>query len=379
MAETSDPQESVDAVIIGGGFFGCSMAVMLRERGLRPVIIERADRLLTRASYNNQARVHSGYHYPRSLMTALRSSVNFPRFVAEFSECVDSDFEKYYAIGSVGSKVSAQQFEVFMKRIGAPLKPAPARVQKLFNKDLVESVWLTRETAFDARKLAGIMQARLQAASVPVLFHTEATGLAKTGDDAMRVTIKLPDHTLRAIHCRWVFNCTYSRLNHLQESAGLPAIPLKHELTEMPLVVPPDSLRGISITMMCGPYFSLMPFPDRGCCTLSHVRYTPHTSWTEGTQTGPDPYRRFDELPKQTNFPYMIRDAARYVPEMTHCTQRGSIWEIKTVLPQSEIDDGRPILFTRSAAAPRLIHVMGGKIDNIYDIPQELDQLPLAA
>ena len=57
-------------VIAGGGFFGCSIALMLRRRGWQPVIVEDSSDLLTRASRVNQARVHGGYHYPRSLMTA---------------------------------------------------------------------------------------------------------------------------------------------------------------------------------------------------------------------------------------------------------------------------------------------------------------------
>lgn len=370
--------ERADAVIVGGGFFGCSLALMLRERGLRPIIIERSARLLTRASYHNQARVHSGYHYPRSLMTALRSSINFPRFVAEFAECVETDLEKYYAVGRVNSKVSARQFEVFMKRVGAPLKPAPARVRKLFNPDLVEKVWLTRETAFDSAKLARLMAGRLAEADVPVFFEAEATAARAAGEREMTAEVALNGER-QPVRAGWIFNCTYSRLNFLQASAGLPFIPLKHELAEMPLVQAPESLQGLSFTMMCGPFFSLMPFPDRGLCTLSHVRYTPHTSWQEHGTDAPDPYQRFAQLPKNTSFTYMIRDAARYLPEMRHCEYRDSLWEVKTVLPQSEQDDSRPILFTRHPSAPRLVHIMGGKIDNIYDIPQELDQLAPAA
>lgn len=272
-----------------------------------------------------------------------------------------------------------------MKRIGAPLKPAPARVRKLFNPDLVESVYLTREVAFDAGKLAVIMQNRLEEAGIPVFFETEATAIRPQVSGFSPQVSDSPPSSLRVttsrgeIETRWVFNCTYSRLNFFQMTAGLAPIPLKHELAEMPLVEPPESLRNFSVTMMCGPFFSLMPFPDRGLCTLSHVRYTPHTSWREGGGPAVDPYRRFEELPKRTSFLYMVRDAARYLPEMRHCQYRDSLWEVKTVLPQSELDDGRPILFTRNPAAPRLIHIMGGKIDNIYDIPQELDQLPLSS
>lgn len=69
---------ALDAVIIGGGFYGSAIAVYLaKQRGFKHIVlVEREDSLLKRASHNNQARVHNGYHYPRSFTTAYRSRVN---------------------------------------------------------------------------------------------------------------------------------------------------------------------------------------------------------------------------------------------------------------------------------------------------------------
>ena len=139
-----------DVIIIGGGFFGCSLAIYLRQRFKRVLVIEMADDLLQRASYINQARVHNGYHYPRSILTALRSRVNFPRFVDDYSECIDRNFTQYYAIGKNFSKVSAAQFRLFMERIGAEIMPASKDIRKLTNHELIEDIYEVREYAFDA-------------------------------------------------------------------------------------------------------------------------------------------------------------------------------------------------------------------------------------
>ena len=79
-----------EAVVIGGGFYGAAIAAYLaRQRGLGEIIVvEREAALLSRASYNNQARVHNGYHYPRSFTTAYRSRVNLPRFVSDWPQAV---------------------------------------------------------------------------------------------------------------------------------------------------------------------------------------------------------------------------------------------------------------------------------------------------
>jgi hypothetical protein len=85
------------------------------------VIIEQDQDILLRASYNNQARVHNGYHYPRSLLTALRSRINAPRFIAEFKNAIYATTQQYYAVSRRRSNVTAGQFVQFCQRIGADL------------------------------------------------------------------------------------------------------------------------------------------------------------------------------------------------------------------------------------------------------------------
>ena len=86
----------LDAVVLGGGFYGCTIAIFLaRHYGFNVLLVEREAALMQRASYNNQARVHNGYHYPRSVLTALRSRVNAPRFAAEFGAAIVADFDQY--------------------------------------------------------------------------------------------------------------------------------------------------------------------------------------------------------------------------------------------------------------------------------------------
>ena len=50
-----------------------------------------------------------------------------------------------------------------------------------------------------------------------------------------------------------------------------------------------------------------------------------------------------------------------------------SLFEVKTILAKNESDDGRPILFEKHATLPGCYSVLGGKIDNIYDVLEMLD------
>lgn len=363
-----------DVVIIGGGFYGCAIAHELSKYNLRVGLLEKESDLMQRASYVNQARIHQGYHYPRSILTALRSRVNFDRFIEEYKECVYSNFDHYYAVGKISSKVNAQQFRLFCERIGAPLSAAPKEVKQLFDSSLIEDVFLVREYAFDAVRLKTIVSRALVEASVDIAVKCEVNSIAGSGG-SMKLVFSCPEGP-GELSADYIFNCTYSQINQVMEASKLPLIPLKHEFTEMALVEMPDSLRRMGFTIMDGPFFSIIPFPARGLHTLSHVRYTPHHYWQD--RDGDrllDAHEYFRTASVGSYHVHMLKDAQRYIPGLKECRYIESFWEIKTVLPQSETNDSRPILFRRSEELPNLISVMGGKIDNIFDIREKLREV----
>jgi hypothetical protein len=127
---------------------------------------------------------------------------------------------------------------------------------------------------------------------------------------------------------------------------------------------------------MDGPFFSIMPFPARQLHSLSHVRYTPHHYWQDSAGARYlDAHDYFRKSSAESYHVYMQKDAQRYMPALRDCRYVESLWEIKTVLPQSEVDDSRPILFRRSDKLPNVISIMGGKIDNIFDIREKIAML----
>jgi glycine/D-amino acid oxidase-like deaminating enzyme len=367
--------QTYDAVVIGAGFFGCSLARHLSGFMDRVLLVEREPEPMRRASYANQARVHNGYHYPRSLLTALRSRVNFSRFVADYADCIRDDFEKYYPIAASFSHVTANQFRIFCERIGAPIEPAAPQVRALFDPDRVEDVFRVREFAFDAVKLRERVLRELAQTSTQLRMRTEVTKLTAWRDDRIAVDLR-EDAAGDQVLTKYVFNCTYARLNSLLHASGLRTLPLKYELAEMALVEVPPELKNAGVTVMCGPFFSVMPFPSKGLHTFSHVRYTPHHAWQDMTDgCSRDPYLHLEQYPRKTNYELMLRDARRYLPVMDGCRYVESLWEMKTVLPSSEVDDSRPILFKLDHGLKNLICLMGGKIDNIYDVLHEVDML----
>ena len=75
----------LDKIIIGAGIYGLYAALFCAKKGQSVVVLEQEAAPFMRATYVNQARVHMGYHYPRSLSTAVKSAGYFKRFAEEFS------------------------------------------------------------------------------------------------------------------------------------------------------------------------------------------------------------------------------------------------------------------------------------------------------
>ena len=363
----------MNSVVIGGGFYGVGIALYLalhkKQRNI--VLIEREGRLLSRASYTNQARVHNGYHYPRSFTTAYRSRINLPRFVEDWPQAVKKDFTKLYAIARNNSKVTAKQFSKFCREIGASIEKASPELSGLFNKRLIEEVFLVEEYAFDTAKLEEWALDELSKTNITVLYESTVTSIERTGSD--HLLVRFCDNSGREndIESDYVFNCTYSGLNQYRGDFSGTHSRLKHEITEMALIDMPHGLKDVGITVMDGPYFSIMPFPAKNLHTLSHVRYTPHLNWLD--DPAKNPYQVLDEYRKNTRVDRMMRDVERYIPAIQGAAYKESLFEVKTVLMKNEIDDGRPILFETYPKIPGLYSVLGGKIDNIYDVLERLD------
>ena len=199
-------REHYDCVVIGGGFFGLYIAEFMSHRLPNVLVCEKEKDVMQRASLANQARVHSGYHYPRSILTALRARVSFPKFVEEFKDCIDDNFDKYYAVGRILSKVTAKQFSLFCNRIGAFCEPAPYSIVKLFEPQFIEAVFSVREYAFDAARMKLHMVNRLRDSGVEIQVKSLVTRVCQRDQGGMTLQVSTKDGAVSIVANR-VINC----------------------------------------------------------------------------------------------------------------------------------------------------------------------------
>lgn len=361
-----------DAVVVGGGYFGIRVAEYLASQaGFHDIaLVEAEPALMTRASLRNQGRVHQGYHYPRSWTTAMGSRINLPRFVAEHQDCIRAGVTSVYAVSRRNSKVSSAQFLRFCRQIGAPIAAAPAAITRLFEPSEVAGVFVVEEPVLDVERFTLVCRAIIARIGIPVHLNTRVSSVAAMPSGFVELSLDGPSETVHMV-ARQVYNCTYSGLGSLGGSPS-PGRFLKHELAELAVVRVPEELANIGVTVVDGSFFSLLPYGSRDEHTLSHVRYTPRQAWFD--QPDVNPYAKLAAEVPMSHADRMIRAGARHLPSLARAQYVRSIYEVKSVLVGNESDDGRPILYLRDSPVAGCTSILGGKLDNVYDVLARLDE-----
>lgn len=161
---------------------------------------------------------------------------------------------------------------------------------------------------------------------------------------------------------------------------------IKYELCEIILVRPSDALRGVGLTIMDGPFFSVMPFGQTGLHSLTAVTFTPHDTSYDTLPHFPCQAQRGDGLctPRQlancsscpahpdTAWPYMSQMARKYIRDAYGMTYENSLFSMKPILQAAEIDDSRPTVIRVLTKDSTLVSVLSGKINTVYDLDEVL-------
>lgn len=368
---------SIDYLIIGAGFYGLYAADKLSDLGANVLVLEKDPESFMRASFVNQARIHNGYHYPRSLATAKKTKEYYERFHEEFGFCVNDSFHKIYAISKNFSLTSPDQFENFCEAAEIPYEEI--RVGKYFNENEVLKAYTSQETTYDAKILSQELVKRLQRKKVPILFSEEVIQAEiKEGNYMVETSSGKKFLTPR------VLNATYAGLNQLNRIFALETEKIKYELCEVVLVRAESELKKLGLTLMDGPFISIMPFGKTGYHSLTAVTYTPiRQSSTElpnfpcqEKEPGCSQFSlgNCDTCPSKPTslYPYMDQMSKKYLSERMTYKYVKSLFTVKTVLLASEMDDSRPTVIRAKNKTPLFRSVLSGKINTVFDLEEDL-------
>lgn len=375
-----------DRIIIGAGLYGLYAALFSAKRGQSVVVLEQEKAPFMRATYINQARVHMGYHYPRSLSTAMKSAGYFKRFVEDYSCCIHNSFDQVYATSSHFSWTDAKEFRKFCKNAGIPCRDIP--VESYFKEGVCDGAFLTQEYTYDAHILRDYLLEQLRDyPQVKICYERKIEAIHKESDRYVLEVKEKISGKEEKYESPFVLNASYASVNEvLSLVEGVETVPfaLKYELCEIILCQVSDNLKGVGLTVMDGPFFSIMPFGKTGYHSLTSVTFTPHTTSYEKTahfacqngQNGcsPKELHNCNECPDkpESAWEYMAALAGKYIKDEYHFTYEGSLFSMKPILKASEIDDSRPTVIKVASANPTLVSVLSGKINTIYDLDEVL-------
>lgn len=371
-----------DKIILGAGLYGLYAALFCAKRGERVLVLEYDQEAFGRATYINQARVHMGYHYPRSLSTAMKSAGYFERFVRDYGFCILQEFDQIYATSSAFSWTDATQFGQFCRAAG--IRCEEVGVERYFRPGMCDGAFLTTEYTYDARILRDFFLEQLKEyPGAELCYGVRIRRICRDGD--WYVTEQEDGGVSRT---GFVLNATYASANQLlQKVQGICGEPfqIKYELCEIILCNPSPTLKKVGITVMDGPFFSVMPFGRTNYHSLTSVTFTPHkTSYDtlptfpcqEKSQGGCSPKQlgNCNTCPAKPRsaWPYMSHMAEKYLRREYGFSYSHSLFSMKPILKNSELDDSRPTVVRRFSENPTLVSVLSGKINTVYDLDEVL-------
>ncbi|RJG24956.1 FAD-dependent oxidoreductase [Paenibacillus thiaminolyticus] len=367
-----------DYVIFGAGIYGLYAAHTLAKRDMKIAIVEYDSESIQRASYINQARVHNGYHYPRSVSTAEKSASYYERFVRDFSFAINDRFKKIYAISSNDSLTNAEQFLRFCEYVNIPAHEVSSKTY--FNPGTVEATFETVEYTYDAAIIRSWYKAQFEKKKNVQIFYNMKLDTVERVDDGYILSFM----NGVIIHAPSVLNATYASTNQILEKFKFELFKTKYEICEVILMDVSENFKNIGVTVMDGPFFSIMPFGETGSHSLTSVGHTPHESCYDSLpsfscQAGND-FCTPNQLANcntcisrpQSAWNRMHQLSKKYLIPEIKVTFKESLFAVKALISASELDDSRPTIIKEFSKQPSFISVFSGKFNTIYDLEEVL-------
>jgi hypothetical protein len=346
---------SVSIAVVGAGIFGVASAVRLAERDHPVTLFEAAGDILSGASGINQYRLHRGYHYPRSIETAIASRDSEASFRAAYGAAIIDNPEHYYAVAGRDSLTSGEAFQSFLNRLGLAHREA---APPFLRPEAVELCVTVEESLFDSVVLRQLAWEQLRESTVEVRLGRRVR-LSELGDFDVVVV------------------AAYSAMNSVLEGLG-DRPHYQFEVVEKPVVRAPPALAGRSVVILDGPFLCMDPHGSSGLSVMGHVVHAIHH-----TNVGPLPVvpetiepllnQGVIERPATTNFPRFVEAATHFLPDAAEIEHVGSMFTIRAVLPGLDATDARPTLVTR--VDERVIVVFSGKIGTCVRAADEVADL----
>ena len=240
-------------LVIGGGFFGTSVAIKIKEKYKKfsVTLVEKKKDIFLGASGKNQFRCHSGYHYPRSNKTIEECRASFEEFNKYFGNTFIKS-ENYYAISKENSKID---FNNYLKSLDKNHLKYKIIKTNLLNTSNVEGVISVNEKIINIDLVRKKIWKYLNKLNVDVLLNKE---------------IKLSNEVF--LKYDKIILCTYDQNNNNLLEYEPKKKKYFYQLVEKILIKPHPNFYKKSIVILDGPFMCIDPYQNTNLSILGSVR-----------------------------------------------------------------------------------------------------------
>jgi hypothetical protein len=330
--------------VIGGGIYGITTATKLRTIGYEVDLFEKENGILQAASGINQYRVHRGYHYPRSLDTIKSCKNNESSFLKYYNQSIiNGNIEHYYSIAKEDSLTTPENYLKVLDEAELEWDI----VEALPNCDLTIKV---KEKLYDPNVLKNICKERIYGNGINLKLNS-------------KITSELKGYQYRV-------HSTYASLNDLTQNTK----DYQFELCEKPILKLPPKYKNKSIVVMDGPFMCFDPLGNTEYHLGGNVVHAIHVRNIGKKPEIPSVYKKYlnkgiIKSPKYTNIDRFIESAKKFFPDIEKSTHIGSMYTVRTVLPNKDNTDERPTIVTKQ---DNNFVLFSGKIGNCIDAAEQI-------
>lgn len=356
------PSARPSVAVVGGGIFGATAAAELAQF-CDVTLFERHAELMTEASYVNQWRHHSGFHYPRSYDTIQEIQTAKADFEREYGGAVVRTVPAYYAVNARAIEIPRERYLAALTDNGLSFtieSPAP----EFLVPEKVSVCVRSDEGVYDFAALKAIVGERVRkTANLQACLAAEVVYGAIDPDGRKRLTVK-DASGIRNETFDYVVNATYQNRNLMAQWFNFPVEPLRFDLVE--LIWFEVDAPQLCVTVIDAPFVSVIGTGRPNQFILSH-RFD-MVLRSRITVDGMPP--RWEDQP--TNRESMFRHATEYMPFLRNARMLESRYVVRTVNAYARDVDARPTVITEHGFG--CWSVLGGKIITCVTNAREIAQ-----
>jgi hypothetical protein len=341
--------------IVGGGFYGVYLAYKLSQNNkLQIDLFEKNNTILNETAIRNQYRLHTGYHYPRSLETIYQTILGYKKFKKEFKKFLYFPKNNFYLV-HINSLISFNNYKKLFKNLNLNFKEINKKqISTYIKTNCIEGVLNTGEGVILLEKLFYFFNKEILK---KIKIH-KSTNISKIDEKSGKVY----SETLIFTGYDYIINTTYTNPN-----LGLDQdkFAIKYELTGMVGIKNPFK-KPLGLTIMDGNYCSLYP-KNKFYSTISSVKFTPIIK----SNSYKEILKEKKLINEKTVIKNIINDARKYIRLPQKFFELNLVTSTKVKLVADKNDTRISVIKQNN----RLISILCGKLDAVTIIYNDIKKI----